>query len=158
MSSAAALPAGTLENMSTPTLIPASTSISATADCTAAPAADCTANCTAATPSASPAEDLRVITIPASDGMIEPAHHVISASSYAADITDSVAETGPARSKSTGRGPALLVMLLAMIAVGTFLTQFTEAGQEIVLASMLVLGLATAGITQVLALRARIHP
>ncbi|MFB9072574.1 hypothetical protein ACFFX0_15760 [Citricoccus parietis] len=88
----------------------------------------------------------------------EPVHHVISASGYAADITDPIAETRPARTESTGRGPALLGMLLAMIAVGTFLTQFTDAGQEIVLAAMLVSGLATAGITQVLAVRARIHP
>ncbi|MGW9550719.1 hypothetical protein ACWG8W_06645 [Citricoccus zhacaiensis] len=128
--------------MSTPTLTP-----------TTATHAD-------ATHTDAPAEDLRVITIPATDGMAdsEPVHHVISASSYAADITDPIAETCPARTEPTGRGPALLGMLLAMIAVGTFLTQFTDAGQEIVLAAMLVSALATAGITQVLALRARIHP
>lgn len=145
MSSAAPVPAGTLENMSTPTLTPTSATTATHAD---------------ATHTDAPAEDLRVITIPATDGMAdsEPVHHVISASSYAADITDPIAETCPARTESTGRGPALLGMLLAMIAVGTFLTQFTDAGQEIVLAAMLVSALATAGITQVLALRARIHP
>lgn len=129
--------------MSTPTLTP--TSATAHAD---------------ATHTDAPAEDLRVITIPAMDGMAdsEPVHHVISASSYAADITDPAAETHPARTESTGRGPALLGMLLAMIAVGTFLTQFTDAGQEIVLAAMLGSGLATAGITRVFAVRARIHP
>ncbi|GAA1658967.1 hypothetical protein GCM10010977_08700 [Citricoccus zhacaiensis] len=131
--------------MSTPTLTPTSATTATHAD---------------ATHTDAPAEDLRVITIPATDGMAdsEPVHHVISASSYAADITDPAAETRPARTESTGRGPALLGMLLAMIAVGAFLTQFTDAGQEIVLAAMLVSALATAGITQVLALRARIHP
>ncbi|WP_159553693.1 hypothetical protein [Citricoccus sp. K5] len=131
--------------MSTPTLTATSAPTAANPD---------------STPTDTPAEDLRVITIPATDGMAdsEPVHHVISASSYAADITDPVAETRPARPDSTGRGPALLGMLLAMVAVGTFLTQFTDAGQEIVLAAMLVSGLATAGITHVLALRARIHP
>ncbi|XKH52931.1 hypothetical protein LG293_05015 [Citricoccus nitrophenolicus] len=142
--------------MSTPTLTPTAANASSAAFATSTAAY---ADAPAATTTGTPAEDLRVITIPASVGLAdsEPVHHVISASSYAADITDPAAETRTARTESTGRGPALLGMLLAMIAVGAFLTQFTEAGQEIVLASMLVSGLATAGITQVLAVRARIH-
>ncbi|REE04431.1 hypothetical protein [Citricoccus muralis] len=143
--------------MSTPTLTPTAANASSAAPSTATNA---DATFAASNTTATPADELRVITIPASVGLAdsEPVHHVISASSYAADITDPAAETRPARTESAGRGPALLGMLLAMIAVGAFLTQFTEAGQEIVLAAMLVSGLATAGITQVLALRARIHP
>ncbi|GAA1127351.1 hypothetical protein [Citricoccus alkalitolerans] len=147
--------------MSTPTLTPTSAAANANASSAAPSTATHTdATFAASNTTATPAEDLRVITIPASDGMAdsEPVHHVISASSYAADITDPAAETLPTHPESTGRGPALLGMLIAMIAVGAFLTQFTEAGQELVLAAMLVSGLATAGITRALALRARIHP
>ncbi|NUL47353.1 hypothetical protein F7P69_19420 [Cellulosimicrobium funkei] len=149
--------------MSTPTLTPAPSvdSTSATTATFNSLQADASSvDSTSATTAGFPDEDLHVITIPASDGLAdsEPVHHVISASSYAADITDPAADTCAARTDSTGPGPALLGMLLAMIAVGAFLTQFTESGREVVLAVMLISGLATAGITQVLALRARIHP
>lgn len=144
-------PPGIVETMSTPTITATEcTALSGTSAATAH-APDQTAG-------------LRVITVPGTEPTADPVHHVISASGYAEDLTDT-AEPTPAGyvRQPTGTGPAgthpapsgglggvLLAALLAMILVGTFLTQLTGAGQGVVLAAILVSGLTAAGVTRLI--------
>lgn len=104
---------------------------------------------------------LQVITIPAADQFSEASHHVITAWLPAEDLTDpgapvtAPADQGPPLPE---HAPALLALLITLIAVGGGLALWTTLGESTRLVIMVAVGLAVAAATLTIARRARIHP